>query len=288
MYTEKEIVCIAKRDKNKKRSYLVVNRFQRKHIPVKPCLARKMFSALALELKCIYAGQRLLLIGFAETATAIGAAVATELDCYYIQTTREEIPHVDYLFFSESHSHATEQKIVKDDIDSIILQIDRIIFIEDEVTTGNTIWKIIRLIKNTYMPDIAFSVASLINGMDATAMKQYHGAKISLHYLLKTHNEAYTDFADRFVADGDYYAPMQMTKQTACLDFTASYLDARRLVWSTEYIQACEALWQEFYQSQAEKLSGHNLCFRRSISLKKLKKWERMSDSMRQQEVRLW
>mgnify|MGYP000267290911 CR=1 FL=1 len=54
----------------------------------------------------------------------------------YIQTTREVIPGVNYLFFSEEHSHATEQKLVKDDIDRAAAETDRIIFIEDEVTTG--------------------------------------------------------------------------------------------------------------------------------------------------------
>ena len=49
------------------------------------------------------------------------------------------------LFFSEAHSHATEQKLVKDDIDRVINDIDRIVFIEDEVTTGNTIMNIIKI-----------------------------------------------------------------------------------------------------------------------------------------------
>ncbi len=49
--------------------------------------------------------------------------------------------------FSESHSHATEQKLVKTDLDKIIGKTDRIIFIEDEVTTGNTILNIVRLIQ---------------------------------------------------------------------------------------------------------------------------------------------
>ena len=42
----------------------------------------------------------------------------------------------DIYFFSEAHSHATEQKLVKDDIDRVINDIDRIVFIEDEVTLG--------------------------------------------------------------------------------------------------------------------------------------------------------
>ena len=36
MYTEKDLVAIAKRENNKKRNYLVVNRIQAKHVPVAP------------------------------------------------------------------------------------------------------------------------------------------------------------------------------------------------------------------------------------------------------------
>ena len=92
MYQEEDLVRIAKRENNNKRSYLVVNRLQGKHIPVKPHEALTMFRELAAQLKERYAGERLLLIGFAETATAIGAAVAAELGAAYMQTTREAIP----------------------------------------------------------------------------------------------------------------------------------------------------------------------------------------------------
>ena len=167
MYIEKELVRIAKRENNTKRKYLVVNALQGKHIPVKADEAFGMFRCLADKLRGKYENERILLIGFAETATAIGAALAVELEMPYIQTTREVINGVDYLFFTEAHSHATEQKLVKDDIDAIAENTDRIIFIEDEVTTGNTILDIIGVIKKNYGERIKFSVASLLNGMDS-------------------------------------------------------------------------------------------------------------------------
>lgn len=94
-----------------------------------------MFRALADKLRGLYAKETLLVIGFAETATAIGAAVAAELGADYMQTTRELVPDAEYLYFSEEHSHATEQKLVKNDIDRALRTIDRILFVEDEVTT---------------------------------------------------------------------------------------------------------------------------------------------------------
>ena len=79
MYTEQGVVRIARRENNNKRKYLVVNRLQGKHVPVKPGEALSMFGALADTLKGKYEAEKLLVVGFAETATAIGAAVAAEL-----------------------------------------------------------------------------------------------------------------------------------------------------------------------------------------------------------------
>ena len=158
MYTERNLVRIAKRENNQKRKYLVMNRLQGKHIPVKPHEALAMFQALANQLREQYNEERLLVIGFAETATAIGAAVAAALDADYIQTTREIVPNVEYLYFSEEHSHATEQKLVKNDIDCAVKTINRILFVEDEVTTGKTIRNIIDVLKKQYPQKIQFSI----------------------------------------------------------------------------------------------------------------------------------
>ena len=202
MYTEAELVRIAKRENNTRRKYLVVNRLQGKHIPVSPKEALQMFRSLAELIKEAYPSERLLMVGFAETATAIGAAVAIECQAAYMQTTREVIDGVDYLYFSESHSHATEQKLVKTDLDKIIGKTDRIVFIEDEVTTGNTILNIVRLIQKTYAQPVSFAVASILNGMNEEALENYKNLKIPVHYLVKTAHDTYTEIAEQYQADG--------------------------------------------------------------------------------------
>ena len=83
MYTETALVRVARRENNNKRKYLVVNRLQGKHIPAKPCEALAMFRALADVVKGRFGREKLLVIGFAETATAVGAAVAAELGADY-------------------------------------------------------------------------------------------------------------------------------------------------------------------------------------------------------------
>ena len=204
MYTEQDLVRIARRENNNKRKYLVVNRLQGKHIPVRPHEALSMFCALADTLKGKYENETLLVIGFAETATAVGAAVAAELGADYMQTTREAVPGVSYLYFSEEHSHATEQKLVKDDIDRVINRIDRIIFVEDEVTTGKTILNSIAILQNQYTKPIKFSVASILNGMDKTALETYQKHDIELFWLVKTEHATYAETAEAYKGDGSY------------------------------------------------------------------------------------
>lgn len=201
-YQEKDLVKIAKRENNTKRSYLVVDPLQGKHVPVTPSAALNLFKNLAEMLRGKYEGERLLLVGFAETATAIGAQAAITLGTKYIQTTREVIPDVSCLFFSEAHSHATEQKLVKDDIDRVINETDRIVFVEDEVTTGNTIMNIVRIIRREYQRKVKFAVASLLNGMTEEYLKIYQEEEIDLHYLVKTDHSGYSAIAERYHCDG--------------------------------------------------------------------------------------
>lgn len=270
MYTEAELVRIAKRENNTRRKYLVVNRLQGKHIPVSPKEALQMFRSLAELIKEAYPSERLLMVGFAETATAIGAAVAIECQAAYMQTTREVIDGVDYLYFSESHSHATEQKLVKTDLDKIIGKTDRIVFIEDEVTTGNTILNIVRLIQKTYAQPVSFAVASILNGMNEEALENYKNLKIPVHYLVKTAHDTYTEIAEQYQADGichictkpqeeeveqqkevQQQIEMQQTKeaqQPIEVQEISGWINARRLHTADTYKQACEQLWQEIQQ----------------------------------------
>lgn len=255
-YQQKDLVRIAKRENNTKRSYLVVDPLQGKHVPVEPSKALNLFKSLAEKLQGKYEGERLLLIGFAETATAIGVQAAITLGTKYIQTTREVIPDARYLFFSEAHSHATEQKLVKDDIDRVINDIDRIVFIEDEVTTGNTIMNIIKIITKEYQKKIKFAVASLLNGMTEESLKIYQDEKIELHYLVKTDHSGYGAVAEQYRCDGLYICaiPENHTHESADIDVQSEknmrehiisipgWMNARRFVDAKQYEAACRKL----------------------------------------------
>ncbi|MBD9183218.1 MAG: hypothetical protein EGP79_13225 [Roseburia intestinalis] len=255
-YQQKDLVRIAKRENNTKRNYLVVDPLQGKHVPVEPSKALNLFKSLAEKLQGKYEGERLLLIGFAETATAIGAQAAIALGTKYIQTTREVIQDARYLFFSEAHSHATEQKLVKDDIDRVINDIDRIVFIEDEVTTGNTIMNIIKIITKEYQKKTKFAVASLLNGMTEEYLKIYQDEKIELHYLVKTDHSGYGAVAEQYRCDGLYICaiPENHTHESADIDVQSEknmrehiisipgWMNARRFIDAKQYETACRKL----------------------------------------------
>ena len=245
-YTEQELAAVAKRENNKKRTWLVVNRLQGKHVPVSPGKALRMFDSLAELLLEEYRGERLLLIGFAETATAVGAAVAEKLGALYIQTTREQIQDVEYFYFSEQHSHATEQKLVKDDLDRVMERVDRIIFIEDEITTGNTIRNIIELLKKAYPGCAGFSADSLLNGMAKTYQEEYAKSGIRLHWLLRTCHDSYEERAADCRGDGICHGCDSSLPAVVPEEYRISGCrDARRLTDGTLYKTACRQMGRE-------------------------------------------
>ncbi len=245
MYIEKELVSVGKRENNRKRNYLVVNPLQGKHIPVRPGKALELFDVLAGIVKDAYNKERLLVIGFAETATAIGAEVAIRLGERYIQTTREEIPQAEYIYFSEAHSHATEQKLVKKAVDRAIGEVDRIVFVEDEVTTGNTILSIVGRLEEMYGRNIKFAVASILNGMTKEHMRVYEEKGIRCHYILKTSHKDYGRIADQFAENGSYEACDASCRHEIDEVRFTGWMDTRKMVDSGIYLRSCETLWKD-------------------------------------------
>ncbi len=189
MFEIEQLVNLAKRENNSKRSYLYVNPLQGKHIPVNPCHTKEMCKALAGEVAKRYSKEKLFIIGFAETATAIAAYVASFLDnaVYIENTTREkEIEGEEYLYFTESHSHATEQKIDAKWFDDYLFMVDRIVFVEDEVTTGNTICKLIAEIKSKFpKKKICYSIAAILNSMSNKRVRELYSEGIDCFFLRK-------------------------------------------------------------------------------------------------------
>ncbi|MDD6490060.1 MAG: phosphoribosyltransferase domain-containing protein [Clostridia bacterium] len=147
-----EIIGIAKRDKNKKRSFLLVNKLQSKHYPSEPEKTDTLFSLLAKTVQIRFADKNnVLVIGFSETAVAIGAYIASVFkNSYYIQTTREIIQNKNFLTFDEVHSHAVTHRLYTDNLQEVIENCDLIVIADDEFTTGNTALNLINTLKSNF------------------------------------------------------------------------------------------------------------------------------------------
>ena len=188
-YNITDILRIAKRHNNNKRSYLLVNPLQGKHLPVSPTVALDMMKTLGDKVASKYPDTKLV-IGFAETATAIGAMVAASLaeDCIYIHTTREDFSR-DYHFieFLEEHSHAPEQRLYFDKLSDWLKNTSTIIFVDDELSTGRTLRNTIRQLKYKYpvLNDKKIVAASIINRLSSENEKLFHSAGIDCEYLVK-------------------------------------------------------------------------------------------------------
>ncbi|MGE6631942.1 phosphoribosyltransferase family protein [Bacillus sp. NPDC077027] len=211
---------------NKKRAFLFVSKVLGKHIPVHPVkplivsgllamayvkektgvapaiqdqLAEalssddhRLLSATYKTLKSdkLQSSTKPIVIGFAETATALGHGVYDVLaDASYIHTTREKLANLEpSLVFEEEHSHATDQLCYAD---AQLLQSDRpIILVDDEVTTGRTNMNIIRDLHAKF-PRQTYTILSILDWRtevhqeELTLLEQELGIQVESLSLLK-------------------------------------------------------------------------------------------------------
>lgn len=245
-YTKSELIKLAKRDNNKKRPFLMVNPLQGKHVPVSPTISLELFDKLTEKLIEAYSGEKFLIIGFSETATSIGAAVAIKSPdgSYYIQTTREIVDDSNYLFFTENHSHATEQKLVSNNLEEMIINTDRIVFVEDEVTTGNTIFQIKNIIENTYRnKELKFSILSILNRMNSEDLQKFSKENIQCLYIMKIFPEDHTKELNKYSYDNDRKKSLNRVIDFKIKNYKINnYVNSRIGLLARKYQEKCDSL----------------------------------------------
>ena len=204
MFELDDLIRVAKRENNFRRKYLYVNPLQGKHMPVSPGIALDLFSGLREKLISRYPGERLMVIGFAETATAIGSSLAYGgvNVSYYVSTTREDLSGAAYLVFAEAHSHAPEQRLALNGFAEVLgapageqdgiaagrfdRKVARIVFAEDEVTTGNTIMNLVRLIREKWgSASPEFGIVSVLNSMTDARLSEFAAQGVPCDYLFR-------------------------------------------------------------------------------------------------------
>lgn len=118
-----------------------------------------------IENERIELSEETLFIGFAETATALGHAVFNNFqkNALYIHTTREFLPDFEpFVTFEEEHSHATSHRIYSEQPEKL-LQAKRIVLIDDEITTGNTVVNIIETLRRKFPIVKHYTVLSILD-----------------------------------------------------------------------------------------------------------------------------
>ena len=195
----KDIITVEHRSNNPKRDYLFVNKLQCKHIPCSPTAMINMCKQLAFQvesklLATIDVDSKILVVGFAETATAIGSRVAKDLsfNTYVMHTTREKIKDSKELIrFEEEHSHATTQKLLTWEdtkVTEFLSEFDYVLFVEDEISTGNTILNFIKAFKKAGLAkerDLRFGVASICNWQNKENTQLFKENNIDVFCLIR-------------------------------------------------------------------------------------------------------
>lgn len=154
---------LAKRENNPKRDFIILNTRQAKHFPSDPAASLELMEQLGRKLSGDGRAQKpTVVIGFAETATAIGAVAAGFFhDCFYVTTTREQLPDwATTISFEESHSHARHHTLCVRDED-IFRRAAQVIIVDDEFTTGNTALHLIKALDGCLAPDCRVYAAAL-------------------------------------------------------------------------------------------------------------------------------
>ncbi|BBC96254.1 phosphoribosyltransferase [Streptomyces rochei] len=134
--------------RNPKRAHLLVSHVLGKHVPQTPSVVYGHGVRLGRRVHALLGPQqaaRAVVLGYAETATGLGHAVADGLGTApYLHSTRRPVAGVAPAGgFEESHSHATSHLLLPAD-PALLAGHGPLVLVDDEFSTGNTVLNTIR------------------------------------------------------------------------------------------------------------------------------------------------
>jgi adenine/guanine phosphoribosyltransferase-like PRPP-binding protein len=164
---------------NLKRGFLFVSRVLGKHIPTKPSIMQKTYIDLANLIKQnVDLTLPTLVIGFAETATALGNGVYDALDLnnnnnnkksFYIHSTRYKLDKKIFFNFYEEHCHAPSHIFyypLDKEFQKLLPKFKNVILVDDEVSTGNTANNFVNELKKV-LPNVTnYYLTTILNWTD--------------------------------------------------------------------------------------------------------------------------
>ncbi len=145
------LLGLAVRD-NPRRAHLLVSAVLGKHVPARPADVHGSGLALGHRVRALLGADaaRSVVLGYAETATALGHSVADGIGTVpYLHSTRRPVPGVRRAgAFEEAHSHATSHLLLP--ADPALLSGDGpLVLVDDEFSTGNTVLNTISALHTT-------------------------------------------------------------------------------------------------------------------------------------------
>ncbi|WP_322985418.1 phosphoribosyltransferase [Streptomyces sp. S584] len=157
----RELLGLALR-RNPKRAHLLVSNVLGKHVPQRPSVVHGVGYELGERVRNLLGeaeARRAVVLGYAETATGLGHAVADGLGVApYLHSTRRPVPGVAQAGgFEEAHSHATSHLLLPEDPDLLKATAEGspspLVLVDDEFSTGNTVLNTIRALHARYPRD---------------------------------------------------------------------------------------------------------------------------------------
>ncbi|MCX5431838.1 phosphoribosyltransferase [Streptomyces sp. NBC_00257] len=173
----KDLLGLALR-RNPKRAHLLVSNVLGKHVPQKPSVVYGTGFELGRRVRELLGdaeARRAVVLGYAETATGLGHAVADGLGVApYLHSTRRPVEGVARAGgFEEFHSHATSHLLLPEDPDLLAGDLGPaplpgavsdapLVLVDDEFSTGNTVLNTIRALHERY-PRSRYVIVALVD-----------------------------------------------------------------------------------------------------------------------------
>lgn len=246
-----ELVKIAKRVNNSRRSYLLVNPLQAKHIPVSPTKAFALFHELSRVIH-LDDSARCGVVAFAETATAIGAAIAGQIGeyCEFIHTTREHLGDIQSISFTEDHSHAVNHAIPKAALEKMLTTVDMLLVIDDEYTTGKTLIHAVEAMKREFETDDFPNVyaLSIVNRMGKSDYGRAARLGIQFKSLLMLQSRDLESAQNEIVVSQASTPTKQTNMQIEVVDLRGVVPNPRFGVNGDTYKVACQMIADRFIE----------------------------------------
>ncbi|MEV0734951.1 phosphoribosyltransferase [Streptomyces sp. NPDC050549] len=175
--------------RNPKRAHLLVSNVLGKHVPQSPSIVYGYGFTLGHRVRDLLGpgeSRRAVVLGYAETATGLGHAVADGIAVApYLHSTRRPVPGVATAGgFEESHSHATSHLLLPEN-PALLAGEGPLVLVDDEFSTGNTVLNTIRDLHERYPRDryVVVALVDMRSAADAGRLDEFAaeiGARVDL------------------------------------------------------------------------------------------------------------